>query len=307
MRDARPWEQVSLVAARQGRAIHVRQLHDCGLSRKAIQTGTAVKHLHHVHRGVRAVGIEPLSPLGRQWAAVLAGGTGAAITGLTAGSVYGLHGWHGAVHIAAPTHRRSHRGVVVHHVAGLTADMIGHRQGLPVLRPAHVLLELAAHLNTDALADALNEALSLPVVRLREVESALERRPGHHGCGALAAAIRAVADDPGAGRTRSELENLVMVKLRALPRLPPYRRNELVQLAGGRVANADILFSGQRLMVELDSRRWHEQRRAMDSDRRRDQQALAVGLTTFRITWRHVIQDWEQVSTDLLATLDGRR
>lgn len=116
--------------------------------------------------------------------------------------------------------------------------------------------------------------------------------------------MAAVRDDPGKGRTRSELEELVLLKLRDIPGLPPYERNAPVELGGDRRANADLYFSDRRVMVELDSRTWHEQRLAMDSDSRRDQQAAAVGVLTFRITWRHVTSEWDDVVADLVATLD---
>jgi hypothetical protein len=171
------------------------------------------------------------------------------------------------------------------------------------MRAPHVMLDLAARLPTDALAIALNEALSKRLLRLQELEAVLVERFGHHGLAALADAIAVIADEPGQGRTHGEFEELVMLLLRDLPGLPPYVRSDLVELGGGRLAKADVHFRGLGVMVELDSRTWHEQRLAMDSDRRRDQQALAAGTITFRITWRHAVREWPEVSADLLATV----
>ncbi len=298
-----PWQAVARRAASQAHVISTEQLRACGLSTDAIARATRTGHLHVVHRGVRALGSGRLAGDGLLWAAVLAVGPDCALIDETAAAVAGFRPLGDPIHVAAPTQRRSHRGVVAHRVAGLSPDWLRRRRGLPVVRPAHALLDLAAHLPDDALAVALNEALSLRVVRLHELDAVCDLRRGHAGLGRLAAVVAATREDPGRGRTRSELEHLVLPKLRAMPGLPPYRRNQRVTLAGGRVAVADILFPGVGVMVELDSRRWHEQRRAMDSDRRRDQQALAVGLITFRITWRHATHQWPQVSADLLRTL----
>jgi hypothetical protein len=142
----------------------------------------------------------------------------------------------------------------------------------------------------------LNEALTSRVVRLHEVDTVLAMRPGHPGLRKLLDAVTEARDDPGTGRTHSELKALVLLLLRGLPGLPAFRRNQRLQLAGGRVAKADMLFEALGEMVALDSRKWHEQRRAMDSDRRRDQEALAIGLVTFRITWRHALTEWPAVS-----------
>jgi hypothetical protein len=298
-----PWQQVTIVAGRQGRAISVVQLRACGLSDKAIETATDKGYLHKVHRGVRAVGTPALSLTGRYWAAILAVGPDAALADLSGGALLGVRPWTGAVHVAAPTHRRGHHGVVVHQVAGLGPSMLCRRRRLPVMRAPHVMLDLAARLSTDALAIALNEALSKRALRMRELEAVLVERFGHHGLAALADAIAVIADEPGQGRTHGEFEELVMLLLRKLPGLPPYVRNDLVELGGSRLAKADIHFRGLGVMIELDSRTWHEQRLAMDSDRRRDQQALAAGTITFRITWRHAVREWPEVSADLLATV----
>ncbi len=256
-----------------------------------------------MHRGVRAVGIARLSTTGRYWAAHLAAGTDTALSDLSGGAFHNIHPWTGRVHLAAPTGRRDHSGVTVHELKGINSSMITIRRGLPVLKPAHVLLDLAARLDADALAIALNEALARRIVGLRDLDAVITGRPGHHGLRDLAAAVAALRDDPGRGRTHSELENLVLLKLRSVKNLPPFVRNQPLELASGRRAKADLFFAEQRVMVELDSRTWHEQRRAMDSDRRRDQQALAVGLVTFRVTWHHVVREWDDVLADLLALL----
>jgi hypothetical protein len=85
-----PWEQVTIVAGRQGRAISVVQLRACGLSDKAIETATDKGHLHKVHRGVRAVGTPMLSLVGRYWAAILAVGPDAALADLSGGALLGV-------------------------------------------------------------------------------------------------------------------------------------------------------------------------------------------------------------------------
>lgn len=303
-RDQPPWAQVQIIASRQGRAIHLRQLRACGLSEQTVRTAVARGHLHAVHRGVHAVGIRRLSVHGARWAAFLAAGPDTAFTDRTGAAMRGLVRWTGTVHLVAPGKRRNHRGVVVRRAADLSPAWIRHKSGLPILKPAHLLLDLGAAVGHSELALALNEALALKLVSTTEIATAIDLRPRHRGRRALAGAVQAATDDPGEGRTHGELEALVFPLLRALPGLPAYTRNQLVELGGGRIAKADALFRDAGVLLELDSRTWHEQRLAMDSDRRRDQQALAVGLITFRVTWRHATQEWASVSADLCATLD---
>ncbi len=301
-----PWRQAELIASRQRRAIHVGQLRDCDLSAEAIKTATRLGHLHRVHRGVRAVGVRRLSEAGRRWAAFLAAGPDTAFTLHTGAAMMGIRPWRGPIHLAAATGRRNHRGVIVHQVHDLTPSRVRLHGGLPVLRAPYLLLELATVLTAEQLAIALNQALSLRVVTTRYLEEVVDVQHGHRGRRRLEAAVSATVQDPGQGHADGVLEKLVLLLLRDLP-LPPFMRNELVELGGGRMAKADMLFPAERVMVELDSRKWHEQRRAMDSDRRRDQQALAVGVLTFRITWRHATQEWDAVARDLVDALTARR
>lgn len=302
-RDLPPWSQVQIIASRQARAIHVQQLDACGLSEQTIRTAEARGQLHPLHRGVRAVGIRRLSAHGARWAAYLAAGPDTAFTGRTGGAMQGIVRSSKTIQLVAPTKRRNHRGVAVRRAADLSPRWIASKGGLPVLKPAHLLLDLALTLSSGERAIALNEALALKLVSTAQVESVIDLRPRHRGRRGLAAAVAAATDDPGEGRTQGELEALVLPLLRAVPGLPPYSRNQLVELAGGRIAKADAFFPDARVLLEFDSRTWHEQRLAMESDRRRDQQALAAGFTTFRVTWRHATREWPLVSADLLATL----
>lgn len=304
-RGLTPWQQVVLIAGRQGRAIHVRQIRDCEITRAAADVALDRRLLNRVHRGVRAVGPPKLDRLGQNWAAHLAAGADTALARDSGAALSGLRPVPREVHVASPRYRRNHRAVEVHTLAGLNPAWIRRHDGLPVLRPSHLMLDLATDLRPEPLGIALNEALARRLVTVDQLGELIDGRPGHPGRGPLSAALAVVVDDPGSGRTHSELEDLVLRLLRPLD-LPPFERNKLVELAGGRIAKADILVRDLGLMIELDSRRWHEQRRAMDSDRRRDQQALAVGLQTFRITWRHATREWPQVSADLLATVSQR-
>lgn len=307
-RDLTPWQQVELVASRQERTISAGQLVDCEVSPRAVRTAVGRRQLNRVHRGVYAVGIRRLEPRGDLWAAFLAAGSDTAICHESGAALAGFRRHaRGHVHVAAPKHRRDRRRVTVHQVDGLCEHWIRRDRGLPVLKSAHLLLDIAPDIPGPALDVALSQALAMRLVTLDSVVAAIDVRAGHDGRGPLAAAVGRAADDPGAGRTHSELEDLVLLLLRDLPGLPTFLRNELVELSAGRFAKADLLFPRCRVMVELDSRRWHEQRAAMDSDRRRDQQALAVGVVTFRVTWRHATQEWDAVSGDLLALLDRRR
>lgn len=293
------------IGRRQGRAVGLAQLRAIGLSRHEIARAKARGHIHAYHRGVYVLGTADLSLPGRLWAAHLAVGMDTRITSHSAGQLWALRPYRGDVHVIAPNHRRNRNGVVVHEGVVPPAEQ-RHIRGLPVTSPARALLEMAVDLAQDPLQIAVNQGLAQNVLRLRDVDATLNANPGHHGLGALAAAAHAQRDDPGQGRTRSEMEALFLTLLRKLPNLPPYRRNVTLRLADDFIVSADVYFPAERVWVELDSRTWHAQQLTFNEDKRKDQRALALGFAPFRMTWRHLTVEWPEVSADLLETLAGR-
>jgi very-short-patch-repair endonuclease len=105
----------------------------------------------------------------------------------------------------------------------------------------------------------------------------LARASGHHGAGALAAALR---DDPGL--TRSDAERR-LVALLAAAQLPTPRTNARI----GRW-EADFVWAEQRLVVEFDGWGSHRTRRAFERDRRKDADLLLAGFRVLRITSREL-------------------
>jgi very-short-patch-repair endonuclease len=62
----------------------------------------------------------------------------------------------------------------------------------------------------------------------------------------------------------------------------------------------DFLWAAERVVVEVDGHQFHGQRRAFESDRRRDQILAARGYRVMRITWR-------QLQDEPLAVIDAWR
>ena len=61
------------------------------------------------------------------------------------------------------------------------------------------------------------------------------------------------------------------------------------------------LLVGDRLVVELDSRRHHDNPQAYERDRARDLALVELGYIVVRVTHRRVMQDWPSVERALLA------
>lgn len=60
---------------------------------------------------------------------------------------------------------------------------------------------------------------------------------------------------------------------------------------------------GRRLIVEIDGRRFHDLSQAFESDRRGDDELVALGYVVLRFTYRQVMFDWPFVERTVLAAL----
>ena len=61
------------------------------------------------------------------------------------------------------------------------------------------------------------------------------------------------------------------------------------------IGRVDVFYRDARLLVELDSRRWHNTRDGFESDRRRTNDLVLAGWRVLRITWRMIHDHPERV------------
>ncbi|MGH2746847.1 MAG: endonuclease domain-containing protein [Actinomycetota bacterium] len=98
---------------------------------------------------------------------------------------------------------------------------------------------------------------------------------------------------PGLAPTDSDLET-DLYRLIELARLPlPVRQHPLI-LASGPI-RFDLAYPDRLIGIEADSFSWHGDRAAFDRDRRRDNEAAALGWIVLRFTWAQVRYDPEYV------------
>ncbi len=283
------------------------QIRAHGVTDRQVEYACATGRIVRRHRGVYSFPPVKETPKARVWAAHLRLGPASFATHLAALAQHGIRAWdEDCVHIGCRTQRRAPAGVVVHRLTALPARHVWKVAGLPTSAPPRALLDSATILGPDPLEVAVADALADRKVSLSKLDDILATSPGHHGRAALVAAIASIREDPGQGRTHGEMEKRFRPLLKALPGLPRYVRNAHLDLGDGTVVKPDVWFPSVRVWIELDSRRWHEQRRTMDADRRKDQRAVALGIAPFRITWRHLDGQWREVSADLLATIAVR-
>jgi hypothetical protein len=226
------------------------------------------KRLADVHAGVYARGRRELGRDGRFWAAIAACGPGSVEGGLAAGVRYGMVEPDAYELAITTTSGARPYGVDVHRVAQPPAGML--LDGVPILMPHAVLIELASILTPPQLARALAEA---EVLRLVDHERLIEELDGRRRVRPLQELL---ADGPL--RTRSPVEDEVL-PLIASAGLPAPERN--VRLLGW---NVDFLWREAKVVLEIDSWTYHATASHYERDARKDADLALAGVAVIRAT-----------------------
>jgi very-short-patch-repair endonuclease len=289
----------SALAARQWGVVARRQLMKAGIGRHVIDHFVKCGFLHHLHRGVYAVGHTALPRFGREQAALLACGEGAVLCGRSALYVWGvLETEPPEVEIlVAGRHCRRRRGIGLHLIDALPDREVRRRHGLPLTFPARALIEYAAGASPDELGDAVAEARIGKLVREGELEAAAKRAGALHGAAQMRAFLR---EEGGPAITRSRAERRFRRLLQAA-QLPQPRVNAPV--AG---VMPDFLWEAEKVVLEVDGYKFHGHRRAFEADRKKDRILADAGYHVVRVTWRQFTQEPLALIAHIARMLDRR-
>ena len=133
---------------------------------------------------------------------------------------------------------------------------------------------------------------------LTEVERMLGRCGGHHGRGALVAAIAGYRD-PGFSRSGLERRFLRLVREAGLP-----QPSVNTFVAGYEI---DVYWESERFGVELDTYDFHGGRVAFERDRLRQEDLKLAGIEIVRITGRRLDLEPRAVIDRVARLLGSRR
>lgn len=160
---------------------------------------------------------------------------------------------------------------------------------LPVTSVTRTVLDLAAIQPGPLLRRMVEQLLIEKRLKLEPFARRVEdnKRPGRPGSASLAAMIEHLATGPVL--PASELEALLFAVLEAGGLPPPVRQFPLPSISGaGRVDGA---YPPNRLLLEVDGRRWHARMEDFERDRRRDIEASLLGWKVLRFTWTDLVVD----------------
>lgn len=240
----------------------------------------------------------PLTDQQRLWAAVLAGGDGAVLAGLTAARLDGLTGFSDTrTHVLVPASRRVRK--VLPGVATHRSRLLGYTEVHPVRLPPRTrlgrsLVDAASWAATDRLARAILAAgVQQRLISVAELSAIVERSQRV----ARRAMMRAtLADVAGGAEALSELDFCDLVRRYHLPE--PDRQVRRVDGEGYRWL--DAVWEWARLVAEIDGR-WHMDVPAWWADMQRDNALTVDGYRVLRFP-AFAVRDHPKVVADQIAT-----
>jgi very-short-patch-repair endonuclease len=282
---------IAELADRQHGVVATWQLIALGLNHDDIRYRARVGRLHRVHRGVYAVGYRTLTPKGYRMAAVLAYGPDAVLSHRSAAAHWGIGRASWKIDVTTPRVRRSRKKIRAHGSV-LHPEDVTIQDGIPVTSVARTILDLAAQLRPHGLTYIVEEADRRELLDLRALQRAIVRRPRAAGIKRLNAVLAAYR---GPADTRSKLERDFrrLIDKAGLPE-PQYN----VVVAGLPV---DVYWPQWKLVVELDSRLYHANPRAFETDRIRDATLQKQDIRVLRVTDERMNSESAGVLADILA------
>lgn len=285
---------ISTLASAQHGVVSRANLIELGMSSHQIQGRIAAGNLLPIHVGVYAVGHEALTARGRWMAAVLACGSGSALSHRSAAALWGIAPPTIPIELVRSIGGDPQRGLWVHRSRFLPETQIQLVDWIPVTSVARTLVDFAGVGCERDLEDAYWSARRKKIVSDRSIIATLDLTPNRKG----AARLRRLANRTSAlgESTRSVLESRFL-SLCEKSELPTPQVNARI---GDRIV--DFFWSQQGLIVEVDSVAFHEFR--FTQDRLRDMDHLASGLCTVRITHRMIEDRPEEVVRRIQEILD---
>jgi very-short-patch-repair endonuclease/predicted transcriptional regulator of viral defense system len=289
------------LAERQHGVVSRVQLLELGVTAGQIARRLRNERLRHVRRGVYALGHRAIGQKGVWMSAVLLGGSGAALSRRSAAQLWGLGSWRGPVEIVCLEGARLGRArssgdlppPSISRARHLRPHDVTRLDDIPVTTVARTLVDLAGVLEHRRLSVVLNEAELTGTLDLAHLRRGISEGAGRRGIQRLRSLVDELHPLARDARSILEIEFLSMVDRLNFP--PPQIN---VVVSGFLV---DAYWQEWGLIVELDSRGFHDTAKRFEDDRERSAQLELAGLRVLRLTWTMVTHRPRETERKLLA------
>ena len=271
------------LAGRQRGRITYAQMLACGATRHQVGLWVRDGWLEREHHGVYLLGPRPEDRRGTFGSALHAIGPTSTLSFRAAGATWEI--LRGAVPTEVTVPRstgRASRPTITVHRADLPPEHITTRNGLRVTTLVRTILDLAAVLTPRQLDRAFEAAQVQHGLKPEDVAAEVLCRAGYRGTPKLRALLKDAVDPEGVASIL-ELRFLELCERHGIPR--PLVN---VPYAG---CYPDFRWPHAMLVVETDSRQFHDTIAARRRDARKDELLEAAGYTVIRLRWRDVTAD----------------
>ncbi|MGH9189402.1 MAG: DUF559 domain-containing protein, partial [Acidimicrobiales bacterium] len=276
--------EVAKLAERQHGVFRHHQVVALKVSPAAVKHRLGTGRWEAVHEGVyRLAGSAPTWHQ-RLMALTLAAGPVAAASHRSAATLLGIPGFVAErIEVSTPRPPR-HRQSGVHRSRVLPPEHLTVVDGIATTRVPRTLFDLAAAVHPLRAERAVDNCLASGKVSLAALGSVTAElsRKGRTGSGLM----RRLLEDRGAGYVApaSELEARFLDLVRSAGLPEPVRQVDLGD-ADQWIGRVDFAYTNQKVVIEVDGRRWHGAKLDVDSDQLRDQRLAAAGWRVVRIGW----------------------
>ncbi|MSO78930.1 MAG: DUF559 domain-containing protein [Acidimicrobiia bacterium] len=285
---------IAALAATQHGILSRSQLLQVGLSEWAIRHRVRRGWLIRCGDGLYRLATHPDTGMSRLWAACLAPGVGAVVSHEAAAALHGIATFRpGPVTVTVPhaTSRISHLATV-HQSRRLYPEHITVVEGLRVTTIARTVIDLAGTYRRGRMEIVVDDPIASGKLILPELYATFDdvASRGRNGVRLM----RAILEDrqPGYIAPQSVAESMFLrvLRLGGLPR-PVLQFPHPSPAINGYV---DAAYLPERILMEVDGRRWHQKVADIERDHDRDNAAAAVHYRTLRFTWGDLTQrpDW---------------
>jgi hypothetical protein len=274
-----------------------------GLSRSQIDRLLASGRWIRAGRGVYRIAGSPKTWEQTALAHVLAAGSNGALSHLASAAWYAVPGFkRNRIDVTKPhgENRRSGR-LWVHGSLWLPERHVATRGPMRIVTPARMLCDIAGQVRPQKLARAVDNCLSLNIVKIDEVIKTFEEwaRRGRTG----SAAMREVLEPRGEGYVApaSELEAQFLDFLDEVGLERPAR--EVALGDDEPIGRVEMVYRDKKVLVELDGRRNHTALLDREADALRDMRFTAAGWRVLRVTWAMLMTQRDYLFRSLVKLL----
>ena len=287
------------IAADQYGVVTMKQALDIGISRDAVRRRVRAGSLVQMCPGVFRVVGAPRSWRQRAMAASLWVGPNGAVGRATACALHHLDGFGPpvAIELVTPRNLQSQQRLLKLHRTPFWLDQDRTTvAGIGVTSIERTLIDVAGIAGEGRLEVAIEDALRRRLTQAGRIMDRLEMMPRNTaGRGTLE---RLIAERGAERPAESGLEVKVIRLLRELGYPRPLRQKVLDD-DGRFVGRVDLAFPERRLIIEVDSFRFHTGRQAWDRDRERRNSLTALGWVMLHATSAMLMEQRETFVRDL--------